>query len=223
MSAAATSPQQVPRAASARGHDHAHAAGLTEDAPHGPSKRVVVAYGFWIFLISDIILFAALFAAYAVLTDRTAGGPAGRDLFELRTVAVETACLLTSTLFCGFAGIGANLRRPLLFQVSMAITFVLGATFVALELHEFTTLVEAGAGPQRSAFLSAFFALIGCHGLHVTAGLLWLLTMMAQVQAKGFRADIQRRILCFSLFWHTLDIIWVALFSLVYLVGVAPQ
>jgi cytochrome o ubiquinol oxidase subunit III len=218
----ATAPH-LPLAAPGRGRGHAHAAALTEEAPHGPSQRVVVAYGFWIFLISDIILFAALFAAYAVLTDRTAGGPAGRDLFELHTVALETACLLTSTLSCGLAGIGANLRRPVMFHVSMAATFVLGAAFLALELHEFAGLVQAGAGPQRSAFLSAFFALIGCHGLHVAAGLLWLLTMMAQVVAKGFRDDILRRILCFSLFWHTLDIIWVALFSLVYLVGMAPQ
>jgi cytochrome o ubiquinol oxidase subunit 3 len=200
---------------------HAHAAALTEEAAHGPSKRIVVGYGFWIFLISDIILFAALFATYAVLTDATAGGPSGRDLFELETVAVETACLLLSTVFCGFAGIGAQARKSALYYGSMAATFVLGATFVAIELHEFAGMIHAGAGPSRSAFLSGFFALIGCHGLHVSAGLLWLLTMMAQVYAKGYRADIMRRLLCFALFWHTLDIIWVALFSLVYLVGVA--
>jgi cytochrome o ubiquinol oxidase subunit 3 len=200
-----------------------HAQALTEEPAHGPSKRIVVAYGFWIFLISDIILFAALFASYAVLTDATADGPTGRDLFELPTVAIETACLLISTVFCGFAGIGAQARRNGLYYGSMAATFVLGATFVAIELHEFATMINAGAGPDRSAFLSAFFALIGCHGLHVSAGLLWLLTMMAQVYAKGYRADIRRRLLCFALFWHTLDIIWVALFSLVYLVGVAPR
>ncbi len=205
------------------GSGHAHASGLASDEGHGAAKRIVVAYGFWIFLISDIILFAAFFASYAVLTDSTAGGPSGRELFELQTVAIETACLLSSTLFCGLAGIGARARRPALFHGAMALTFVLGATFVALELNEFHHLIEQGAGPSRSAFLSAFFALIGCHGLHVAAGLLWLLTMMAQVVAKGFRDDILRRILCFSLFWHTLDIVWVALFSLVYLVGVAPQ
>ena len=202
---------------------HAHAAALTEEGEHGPSKRIVVAYGFWIFLISDIILFAALFATYAVLTDATAGGPSGRELFDLPTVAVETACLLLSTVFCGFAGIGAQARHNALYYGSMAVTFVLGATFVAIELHEFATMIHEGAGPGRSAFLSAFFALIGCHGLHVSAGLLWLLTMMAQVYAKGYRPDIRRRLLCFALFWHTLDIIWVALFSLVYLVGVAPR
>jgi len=206
-----------------RAHGGGYAQALTEEAAHGPSKRVVVAYGFWIFLISDIILFAALFASYAVLTDATADGPTGRDLFHLPTVALETACLLLSTVFCGFAGIGAQARRNTMYYGSMAMTFVLGATFIALELHEFATMINDGAGPSRSAFLSAFFALIGCHGLHVSAGLLWLLTMMAQVYAKGYRADILRRLLCFALFWHTLDIIWVALFSLVYLVGVAPQ
>ncbi|MDQ6681556.1 MAG: cytochrome o ubiquinol oxidase subunit III [Pseudomonadota bacterium] len=202
-------------------HGHAHAAGPGQEEANGASKRIVVAYGFWIFLISDIILFAAFFATYAVLTDSTAGGPTGRDLFDMRTVAVETACLLTSSLFCGLAGIGAQARNSRLFHGAMAATFVLGAAFLAIELHEFAALIEKGAGPSRSGFLSAFFALIGCHGLHVTAGLLWLLTMMAQVVAKGYRDDILRRILCFTLFWHTLDIIWVALFSLVYLVGLA--
>jgi cytochrome o ubiquinol oxidase subunit 3 len=212
----------LPGPSPSRGQDHGHAAGLSEDEEHNASTRIVVAYGFWIFLISDIILFAAFFATYAVLTDATAGGPSGKDLFDLRIVAIETACLLTSSLFCGLAGIGAQAKRPSLFYGAMAVTFVLGAVFLALELHEFAGLIEQGAGPQRSAFLSAFFALIGCHGLHVAAGLLWLLTMMAQVYAKGFRDDILRRMLCFTLFWHTLDIVWVALFSLVYLVGVAP-
>ena len=199
-----------------------HAAGLSEEGEHGASTRIVVAYGFWIFLISDIIMFAAFFATYAVLTDSVAGGPRGRDLFDLTLVAVETGCLLVSTLFCGFAGLGAQGRRPGLFYASMAATFVLGAAFLYIEVHEFAGMVHEGAGPSRSAFLSAFFALIGCHGLHVTAGLLWLLTMVAQVYAKGFRDDILRRMLCFGLFWHTLDIVWVGLFSLVYLVGVAP-
>jgi cytochrome o ubiquinol oxidase subunit III len=125
-------------------------------------------------------------------------------------------------VFCGLAGIGAQARRDRLYYAAMAATFLLGATFVAIELHEFATMIHNDAGPNRSAFLSAFFALIGCHGMHVSAGLLWLLTMMSQVYAKGYRPDILRRLLCFALFWHTLDIIWVALFSLVYLAGVAP-
>jgi cytochrome o ubiquinol oxidase subunit 3 len=204
------------------GISEGHAAGLTDEGEHSTSTRIVVGYGFWIFLISDIILFSALFASYAVLTDSTAGGPSGRDLFDLTLVAIETGCLLASTLFCGIAGLGAHARRRGIYYGSMAITCVLGMIFLGIELHEFIGMIESGAGPSRSAFLSAFFALIGCHGLHVTAGVLWLLTMVAQVYAKGFRDDIMRRLLCFSLFWHTLDIIWVALFSLVYLVGVAP-
>ncbi len=197
-----------------------HGKKLEDQRAHDESRRIITGYGFWIFLISDIILFAAFFATYAVLTDSTAGGPDGRALFELRNVAIETGCLLTSSLTCGLASIGARFRRSDLFQGAMAMTFVLGAAFVALEVHEFARLVHAGNGPTRSAFLSAFFALIGCHGLHVSAGLLWLLTMMAQVRAKGYRPEILRRILCFSLFWHTLDIVWIGLFSLVYLVGV---
>jgi cytochrome o ubiquinol oxidase subunit 3 len=183
------------------------------------SRRVVTGYGFWIFLLSDIVMFSAFFATYAVLVDETAGGPSGRDLFNLNNVAVETACLLASSFTCGLASIGARMRRDVWFHGAMAGTFVLGLAFIFIEANEFAGMVARGAGPTRSAFLSAFFTLVGCHGLHVTAGLLWLLTMMAQVFAKGYRADILRRVLCFSLFWHTLDIIWVALFSVVYLMG----
>ncbi|HEX9461557.1 MAG TPA: cytochrome o ubiquinol oxidase subunit III [Alphaproteobacteria bacterium] len=183
------------------------------------SKRIVVGYGFWIFLLSDIVMFSAFFASYAVLVDQTAGGPAGRDLFDLRNVGLETACLLLSSFTCGIASIGAQAHRGSWFYSAMAVTFVLGATFVGLEVREFTSLAAQGAGPTRSAFLSGFFTVVGCHGLHVTAGLLWLLTMMAQVFAKGYRADILRRVLCFSMFWHFLDIVWVGLFSMVYLIG----
>jgi cytochrome o ubiquinol oxidase subunit 3 len=183
------------------------------------SKRIIVGYGFWIFLLSDIIMFSAFFATYAVLVGATAGGPSGRDLFNLQNVAIETACLLLSSFTCGIASIGARARRGSWFYSAMAATFILGAAFLFIEVQEFAALVARGAGPTRSAFLSAFFTLVGCHGLHVTAGLLWLLTMMAQVFAKGYRADILRRILCFGLFWHTLDIIWVALFTVVYLMG----
>jgi cytochrome o ubiquinol oxidase subunit 3 len=183
------------------------------------SKRIIVGYGFWIFLLSDIIMFSAFFASYAVLVGQTAGGPSGRELFDLRNTAIQTACLLLSTFACGLASIGAQTRRGSWFYGAMAATFMLGAAFVGLEAREFAGLVARGARPTRSAFLSAFFTLVGCHGLHVTAGLLWLLTMMAQVFAKGYRADILRRMLCFSLFWHTLDIIWVALFTVVYLMG----
>jgi cytochrome o ubiquinol oxidase subunit III len=183
------------------------------------SKRIIVGYGFWIFLLSDIVMFSAFFAAYAVLVGATAGGPNGKQLFNLTNVAVETGCLLLSSFTCGIASIGAMLRSLKTFQIAMAVTFVLGAIFLGLELKEFMGLAAQGDGPQRSAFLTAFFSLVGCHGLHITAGLLWLLTMMAQVWAKGFRDDILRRILCFNLFWHALDIIWVAIFTVVYLLG----
>jgi cytochrome o ubiquinol oxidase subunit 3 len=183
------------------------------------SKRIIVGYGFWIFLLSDIIMFSAFFATYAVLVGATAGGPTGRELFDLRNVGIETACLLLSSFTCGLASIGARRHRDSWFYGAMAATCILGVAFLFIEVHEFAGMVARGAGPTRSAFLSAFFTLVGCHGLHVTAGLLWLLTMMAQVLAKGYRPDILRRVLCFSLFWHTLDIIWVALFSVVYLMG----
>jgi cytochrome o ubiquinol oxidase subunit 3 len=177
-----------------------------------PSKRVVTGYGFWIFILSDIIMFAALFATYAVLLGQTAGGPTGHELFNLRNVAIETAFLLASSFTCGVASIAADARSRIWFQVAMAVTCAFGLAFLAIEAHEFADLVARGAGPTRSAFLSAFFTLVGCHGLHVSAGILWLLTMMAQVFAKGFRPDIQRRVLCFALFWHALDIIWIAVF-----------
>jgi cytochrome o ubiquinol oxidase subunit 3 len=206
--------------AMAHGHADPHHLHATEHEGPAP-KRIVTAYGFWIFLLSDIVMFSCFFAAYAVLAGQTAGGPSGSQLFDLRNVAIETALLLFSSFTCGMASIAADMRNQRWFQISMAVTALLGAGFLALEAREFIDLVERGAGPSRSAFLSAFFSLVGCHGLHVSAGILWLLTMMAQVVAKGFRADIQRRILCFALFWHALDIIWVAVFSVVYLLGSA--
>ena len=198
---------------------------LGHDGPpegeRGPApKRIVVSYGFWIFLLSDFIMFSGFFAAYAVLSGETAGGPSGRQLFELPLVGAETALLLFSSFACGMAGIAMQARSARWFQVAMAITAILGAAFLACELYEFTHLIGEGAGPSRSAFLSSFFALVGCHGLHVTLGLLWLTTMMAQVWTKGFREEIRRRTFCFMLFWHALDIIWVALFTVVYLLGV---
>jgi cytochrome o ubiquinol oxidase subunit 3 len=201
------------REARDRGYTLQHAAGELA------SKRIIVGYGFWIFLLSDIIMFSAFFATYAVLVGATAGGPSGRELFNLPNVGLETACLLLSSFTCGLASIGARMHSGRWFYGAMAVTGILGAAFLGIEVREFASMIAQGAGPTRSAFLSAFFTLVGCHGLHVTAGLLWLLTMMAQVFAKGYRADILRRILCFSLFWHTLDIIWVALFTVVYLMG----
>ena len=189
----------------------------------GPApKRIVVAYGFWIFLLSDIVMFSALFAAYAVLARATAGGPTGVQLFNQGSVAIETGCLLLSSYTCGLMSLAVGSRRHAATYLWALVTFVFGAAFLGLELREFAGMIAQGATPQRSAFLSAFFALVGCHGLHVTAGLIWLTVMMAQVAVRGFRANVQRRLACFSLFWHALDIIWVALFSVVYLMGVVP-
>jgi cytochrome o ubiquinol oxidase subunit 3 len=186
----------------------------------GPAPvRIVVGYGFWIFLLSDIIMFSALFAAYAVLSGQTDGGPTGHSLFELKHVAVETLCLLFSSYTCGLGSLFIERRRLKLFFILFAATFALGAIFLSLEFSEFAGMLAQGAGPSRSAFLSSFFSLVGLHGAHVTVGLLWLAFMMAQVAAQGPRAYVLRRILCFSLFWHALDIIWVAVMSLVYLMG----
>jgi len=187
----------------------------------GPAtKRIVVSYGFWIFLLSDIVMFSAFFAAYAVLAQATAGGPSGVQLFHQRSVAIETGCLLASSYSCGLMSLAIGSRRYGITYLAALVTFVLGAAFLVLELREFAGMIAVGAGPQRSAFLSAFFTLVGCHGLHVTAGLVWLVVMMVQVAIKGFRPTVERRLLCFSLFWHALDIVWVWLFTVVYLMGV---
>src|SRR6266545_2888165 len=148
----------------------------------GPApKRIVVAYGFWIFILSDIVMFAALFAAYAALVRATAGGAAGAQLFNQVSVAIETACLLASSYTCGLMSLAVNARRRAATYFFAVVTFVLGAAFLYLEVREFAEMIARGATPQRSAFLSAFFTLVGCHGLHVTAGLIWLAVMMAQI------------------------------------------
>ena len=202
------------------GHGHGGGKDVTGRGAGRPAaKRIIVGFGFWVFLLSDIVMFSAIFAAYAVLQEATAGGPGGRELFDLHNVGVETVSLLLSSFACGLAMIAAHQRNALWTQVGLLVTGGLGAVFLTLELKEFFGMIAEGAGPDRSAFLSAFFTLVGCHGLHVTCGLLWLGTMMAQVHAHGFRANILRRLMCFSLFWHALDIIWVALFTIVYLMG----
>jgi cytochrome o ubiquinol oxidase subunit 3 len=187
----------------------------------GPAaKRIVVAYGFWLFVLSDIVMFAALFAAYAVLVRATAGGATGVELFHQVSVAIETACLLASSYTCGLMSLALRSRRHAAIYVAAAVTFALGAAFLVLELREFAGMIARGATPQSSAFLSAFFTLVGCHGLHVTVGLGWLVVMMAQVAIKGLRPAVERRLLCFALFWHALDIIWICIFTFVYLMGV---
>jgi cytochrome o ubiquinol oxidase subunit 3 len=186
----------------------------------GPAPiRTVVAYGFWIFILSDIVMFSGLFAAYAVLSGNTAGGPTGLDLFNLRRVYIETMCLLVSSYTCGLGALSAERRQLGRFLMFAACTFVLGAAFLFIEGTEFAGMVSRGAGPSRSAFLSAFFTLVGTHGVHVTSGLIWLIYLVAQVIAKGLSAPVLRRLLCFSLFWHALDIVWVGVLTLVYLMG----
>jgi len=193
---------------------------LAPESDGGPAPtRIVVAYGFWIFILSDIVMFSALFAAYAVLSNNTAGGPSGAELFNLRNVFLMTMCLLFSSYTAGLGALSAEQRKPERFLVFAAVTFVLGAAFLFLEMSEFAGMISKGAGPWRSAFLSAFFTLVGMHGAHVTGGLVWLAYMMAQVAAKGLRPAVLRRLLCFSLFWHALDIVWIGVMTLVYLMG----
>jgi cytochrome o ubiquinol oxidase subunit 3 len=188
---------------------------LSEQGP--APTRAVVAFGFWLFLLSDIVIFAALFATYAVLSQSTAGGPTGAQLFDRGHVLVETACLLLSSFTCGLLALAMERRSTSSTYGWGTGTFLLGLAFVALELSEFHGLFVRGAVPQRSAFLSAFYALVGTHGLHVTIGLCWLVVLMAQVATLGFRPKILRRLLCFSLFWHALDLVWIGVFTIVYL------
>jgi len=198
----------------------ADASQVADPLTGGPATvEITVAYGFWIFLLSDIVMFSAVFAAYAVLSSRTAGGPSGQSLFDLRNVGIETLSLLFSSFTCGVAVLAAENRRMGTFYAGMALTFTLGAVFLGMEISEFARMIGAGAGPSRSAFLSAFFSLIGLHGAHITIGLLWLCFLVAQTLVKGPKPFVLRRLGCFSLFWHALDIVWVALLSLVYLMG----
>jgi cytochrome o ubiquinol oxidase subunit III len=198
-------------------HGGSEDTGLGHRGPE--SKSIVVPYGFWLFVLSDMVLFSALFATYATLVHATDGGPTGHELFNRTLVAIETIALLLSSFVCGLAMITAKRANMLWTQAWLVVTGLFGLVFISIELYEFASMIAEGAGPQRSAFLSAFFTLVGCHGAHVTAGLLWLGTMMAQIWAKGFQQHILRRLLCYSIFWHALDIIWVAIFTIVYLIG----
>ena len=184
----------------------------------GPSSRqVIVGYGFWLFLLSDIIVFSAFFAAYAVLADRAAGGPTGAQLFHRGNVLLETACLLFSSFACAMMGLAVDQRHRGWTVVGAVLTFALGAAFLSLELREFADMLARGAGPERSGFLSAFFALVGLHGAHVGVGLCWLVAQVAQVLTLGWRPMVINRLACFSLFWHALDIVWIGVFTIVYL------
>lgn len=176
--------------------------------------------GFWMYLMSDCLIFAILFATYAVLGGNYAGGPGPRDLFDLPLVAVNTAMLLFSSITYGFAMLAMEKNRVGITQGWLCVTLLFGGAFLSIELYEFAHLIHEGAGPQRSAFLSAFFTLVGTHGLHVTFGSIWLVTLMVQVARKGLIPANKRRLMCLSMFWHFLDVIWIGVFTFVYLMGV---
>jgi len=189
---------------------------LTEE--HHPESSTML--GFWLYLMSDCLIFAVLFATYGVLGRNYAAGPSPADLFDLTLVAINTAMLLLSSITYGFAMLQMerNAKAETLFW--LGITGLFGAVFIALELYEFIHLIHEGAGPSRSAFLSAFFTLVGTHGLHVTFGIIWLVTLMVQVNRHGLIPANRRRLMCLSMFWHFLDVVWIGVFSIVYLLGV---
>ena len=189
-------------------HDHHHDTGGN------------TVFGFWIYLMTDCLLFASVFATYAVLFMNTAGGVSGRDIFELDYVLIETAALLCSSITYGFAMIAAHKQNKRATLLWLLVTFAFGAVFIGMEINEFHHLIAEGNGPSRSAFLSSFFALVGMHGLHVTAGLIWMAVMMLEVVKRGLGNRTITRLSCLSLFWHFLDIIWVCVFTVVYLMGV---
>lgn len=189
-------------------HEHDHEAGGS------------TMLGFWIYLMSDCLIFAMLFAAYGLFGTSYAGGPKASEIFELPLVAVNTSMLLLSSITYGFAMIAMQEKKKSAVLIWLAITGLFGAAFVGIELSEFANLIREGATPQRSAFLSSFFTLVSTHGLHVTFGIIWLITLMVQVGRYGLTAANQRRLMCLSLFWHFLDVIWIGVFTFVYLLGV---
>lgn len=177
-------------------------------------------FGFWVYLMTDCMLFATLFATYAVLHTNVSGGPAARDLFSLPFALAETLILLTSSFICGFVLLAAQRYKKNKTILLLTLTFLLGLAFLVMELTEFTHFVKEGNSWQRSAFLSSFFTLVGTHGLHITTGLIWILVMLGQIFFNGITMTFIRRITCFALFWHFLDVIWIFIFTIVYLMGV---
>jgi cytochrome o ubiquinol oxidase subunit III len=176
--------------------------------------------GFWLYLMSDCLIFAMLFATYGVLGGNFAAGPAPKDLFDLPLVALNTSMLLLSSITYGFAMLEMENGRVRAMQGWLAVTGLFGLAFLGIELSEFAHFIREGATPQRSAFLSSFFTLVGTHGLHVTFGLVWLVTLMTQVARHGLIEANRRRLMCLSMFWHFLDVIWIGVFTFVYLLGV---
>jgi cytochrome o ubiquinol oxidase subunit 3 len=187
---------------------------------HHPENGTLL--GFWLYLMSDCLVFACLFAAYAVLGRNYAGGPSGAELFELPLVALNTSFLLLSSITYGFAMLSAQKKKLGGTMGWLVITGLFGAAFISLELYEFINLIHEGAGPQRSGFLTSFFSLVGTHGLHVTFGIIWLVTLLFQLKKHGLTPANNRRLMCLSMFWHFLDVVWIGVFTFVYLMGVLP-
>ena len=190
---------------------------VLDEHPHPAGYSTML--GFWIYIMSDCILFAMLFAAFGVLGGNYAAGPAPRDLFDLNLVALNTTMLLLSSLTYGFAMLSMQADSARRTQMWLAVTAFFGLCFIGIELHEFTDMIREGATPQRSAFLSSFFTLVGTHGLHVTTGLVWMAVLMVQVGQRGLIEANRRRIYCLSMFWHFLDVVWIGVFTFVYLMG----
>jgi cytochrome o ubiquinol oxidase subunit III len=192
---------------------------VTGELEH-PDTDAMESFGFWIYLMSDLILFAALFATFAVLGRNHAGGPTGKDLFQLPYLLGETLFLLFSSATYGLTILAMHTGRKALVLTGLAVTFLLGLGFISMEMNEFIRMILDGNGPERSAFLSAFFTLVGTHGIHVTFGLIWMTVMMGQVIVKGLTTPVQSRLMRLSMFWHFLDIVWIGVFTIVYLMGV---
>ena len=188
-------------------------------AHHDHEADAKVVFGFWIYIMSDCILFATIFAAYAVLHNNTYGGPGAKDLFEMPYVLIETFILLTSSFTYGLAMLGAHKGNKNQVLSWLMVTFLLGLSFICMEVNEFHHLIAEGHGPQHSAFLSSFFTLVGTHGLHVSCGLIWMILLMLQVKKHGISGITTRKLTCLSLFWHFLDIVWIFVFTVVYLMG----
>ncbi|WP_024275028.1 cytochrome o ubiquinol oxidase subunit III [Hyphomicrobium sp. B1] len=191
---------------------------VADEHEHGDGGSTQL--GFWLYLMSDCLIFAVLFATYGVLGGNFAAGPSPKDLFDLPLVAVNTSMLLFSSITYGFAVLEMQKNRKQGMLMWLAITMAFGAAFIGIELFEFTHMILEGATPQRSAFLSSFFTLVGTHGLHVTFGIIWMITLMVQVTRFGLNEPNKRRILCLSMFWHFLDVVWIGVFTFVYLMGV---
>lgn len=179
-----------------------------------------VTFGFWLYLMTDCVLFASLFATYAVMQGATAGGPSGAELFDIQFVLIETIILLTSSFTCGLVVLGAYGKNTRQVAIGLAVTALLGAAFLGMELYEFSTLAAEGNSWQRSGFLSAFFTLVGTHGLHITAGLVWICVMVVRVLQRGLTPSTVRKLTLLSMFWHFLDVIWIFIFTIVYMIGV---